>query len=80
MLDQIAQLSIFFTGVVGMYLVGSADPKMRMYAGILGLCAQPFWFYTTLANGQIGITILSFIYAYNWFRVFNNNRKLTNNA
>lgn len=80
MFDEVAQLAIVFTGVSAMYLVGSVVPKYRMYAGVLGLCAQPFWIYTTIVNDQLGITVLSFIYAYNWIRVFNNNRKLITKA
>jgi len=78
MLDQIAQIGIFTTGVVALYLVGPTDPRQRMRAGIFGLCGEPFWLITALINAQWGVVLLVAIYGYNWWRVFSNNRKLLN--
>lgn len=41
------------------------DSHLR-WAPVLGLCSQPFWFYSSWAAGQWGIFIISFAYAWCW--------------
>src|SRR5690348_13710384 len=46
--------------------------SVRRWACIVGLCAQPAWFYATWKAGQWGIFALSFVYAALWLRGFYN--------
>ena len=71
--DYFSQAVITFTGFTAMYLLASQDPKTRMYAGIIGLCGEPFWLATALINGQWGIVALVFVYGVNWVRVVYSN-------
>lgn len=75
MVETISQVGIACTGVIAIYLSASQEVRHRMYAGLLGLAGQPFWVMTTFTNKQFGILALSVIYAYMWYRMFNNNRK-----
>lgn len=67
MIDQIV------LGVLGASAVfASQSPQLRIrkWACIFGLIAQPFWFYTTWKAGQYGIFALCFLYAFSWARGF----------
>lgn len=65
-----AQLFIGLFGVAAVFL--SQDPRdsRRRFACLLGLAAQPFWFYTTWHAHQWGIFMLSFFYTFSWARGF----------
>lgn len=63
---MIDQMMIALTGCVAVFLTQQNNVKWKKYAPILGLVGQPFWFYTTYANEQWGIFILSFFYTYSW--------------
>ena len=65
MLDILSQIMIFTCGASAVWLVARLD-KWKRYGYILGIIAQPFWFYTTFTHQQYGITILSFWYTYSW--------------
>lgn len=75
LLDQFAQVMVFFTGVIALYLAGATSTRQRMWGGIFGLCGEPFWLITSLVNEQRAVTLLVLIYGYNWWRVYWNNRK-----
>lgn len=63
MLDQIG-IGIF--GVAAIRLSQDAREHVRRWACICGLCAQPFWFWTTYKNGQWIIFGLSLLYTWGW--------------
>lgn len=42
--------------------------KLRRFACISGLLAQPFWFHTTWEAGQYTLFGLSVVYTLNWMR------------
>ncbi len=65
---MIEQVAIALFGVAAMFLSQDQRPTWRRWAPLLGLCAQPFWFYTTWKAGQWGIFALSFLYAASWAR------------
>jgi len=68
-IDYSSQAVITCTGFLSLYLIASQDAKMRMYAGIVGLIGEPFWFTTALINEQWGILPLAAVYGFNWARV-----------
>ena len=72
-IEIISQAIIAITGIIAVFLSGSLNPRIRMYAGISGLLGEPFWFITSYLNNQWGIIILTFIYAIGWGRVFYKN-------
>lgn len=80
MLDIFCQVVITICGFTSLYLLASQDPKIRMYAGIVGLIGEPFWLTTTLINGQYGIVVLCFVYGVNWIRVVYSNWKVINES
>jgi hypothetical protein len=68
LLGGLEQAGIALFGVSAIRL--SQDPRehVRRWGCIAGLCAQPFWFYTTYINGQWGIFGLSFFYTFAWLK------------
>lgn len=78
MMDVIAQIGVFTSGVMALWLVGSTNPRKRMQAGIFGLMSEPCWLYTTISNEQWGIVPLVLIYCYTWWRVYSNNKAALN--
>jgi hypothetical protein len=64
-LMDVGQIGIVIFGATAVYLVGRKD-KWQRWGYIAGLCAQPFWFYTTFKAGQWGIFAISIWYAYSW--------------
>ena len=65
MIDQIA-IGIF--GLASIWLTNDPRDSWRRWACIAGLCAQPFWIYSSYQAGQWGIFALSFAYAFGWMR------------
>lgn len=65
---MIAQIGIAVFGVAAIWC--SQDPRrsVQRWACVLGLLAQPFWFWTTFVHEQWGIFALCFFYAYSWWR------------
>lgn len=61
----IAQIFIFIFGVSAIWLVGRKE-DWRRYGFILGLCGQPFWFYTAYMNEQWGVLLMCLFYTYSW--------------
>jgi len=68
-------MSQFFIAVFGLtaiFLTNDHRESHKKYASVCGLLSQPFWFYTTFTHEQWGIFAMSFVYAYFWWRGFNN--------
>lgn len=65
MVDQIV---IGVCGVTSVFCSQSAEDRVRRWACIFGISAQPFWLYTTITAGQWDIAALSLLYAYGWWR------------
>ena len=72
---MIAQIFIVIFGVSAVHLAASKTPLGRFWAGVCGLCAQPFWLWTTIENGQYLISGLCLLYGWGWIRTVRNNRK-----
>lgn len=49
-----------------------------MFAGVIGLIGEPFWFATAFINAQYGILILVLVYGINWARVVYTNYRAIN--
>lgn len=65
-MDQlVCQIAIMLFGCSAVWLVGRTE-GWRRWGYIAGLCAQPFWLFTSWKNGQWGIVFLSLWYAYSW--------------
>lgn len=64
------QIAIAFTGVTALWLSQDSRESVRRWAPIFGLCAQPFWFYTTYTHQQWGALVLCFFYLSAWVRGF----------
>lgn len=62
---DISQIAILVCGSASVYLVARTD-HMKRWGYLFGLCAQPFWFWTTYHNQQWGIFIVSFWYTFSW--------------
>jgi len=67
---MLEQVGLAFTGATAIWLSQSDNPNHRKHACLFGMAGQPFWFYTTYINEQWGIFMLSFIYAWSWYRGF----------
>jgi hypothetical protein len=67
---MIEQLGIGTFGLAAIFFANCRDPAWARWASICGLCAQPFWFYTTWKAQQWGIFGLSFIYTMLWCKGF----------
>lgn len=65
---MIEQTFIAVFGVSAVFLSQDRRASVRRWAPVLGLLAQPFWFYATWKAGQWGIFALSFFYAAGWLR------------
>ncbi len=60
------QVFIMIFGVSAVWLVGRKQPNIRRWGYVCGLCAQPFWLWTTLAHEQWGIAAMCAFYTYSW--------------
>lgn len=70
------QILIVVLGVTAAWLVASKERRWRFVAGILGLCAQPVWAWTFVANEQYLMLILCVLYGAGWARCVKNNRSV----
>ena len=68
MLDLLAQFGIGVPGLAAIYLTQQPRADLRRYACILGMLSQPFWFLTTIPNGQWGVVALNVVYTFLWGR------------
>jgi hypothetical protein len=60
-IEQISQIALVVVGPVVIWLLAQKKHWMR-WGYIIGLCHQPFWFYTSIYNRQWGLIVLSSIY------------------
>lgn len=63
---MIIQTLLALTGVIAIFITQQSNEKIKKYAPIFGLLGQPLWYYTTIANDQYGIFVLSLGYTYLW--------------
>ena len=63
---MISQIFIGLFGVVGIWLTQQSNENIKKYACVLGLIAQPFWFYSMYQSEQWGVFVLCFFYTYAW--------------
>lgn len=64
-MDWVTQIGIMVFGCSAIWLVGRKE-GWRKWGYLLGLLAQPCWFYTSITHGQWGIVALAFWYTYSW--------------
>lgn len=77
---MIAQVFIFIFSASAIWFVSRRE-SWRRWGYILGLCGQPFWFWTLIATEQWGILALCVWYTYSWGQgVWNYWIKPLNNA
>lgn len=67
MFEIFVQVAIAVLSGVAMWLVGRIESWKR-WGYIIGLCSQPFWFYSTIATEQWGIFVLAIWYTYCWIQ------------
>lgn len=65
------QIGITICGVSAVWLAMDERPKVKRWAPVLGLLAQPFWALETISKGQYFITGLCLLYGAGWLRGFN---------
>jgi hypothetical protein len=53
-------------GATAIWLTQQRRDDWRKFACLLGMAAQPFWFWATFQAEQWGIFAVSFIYTYSW--------------
>lgn len=58
-MELISQGFIAIFGLVAMYLLYSDKPNHKYHASWIGLCGQPFWLYSTIVAGQIGMILVT---------------------
>lgn len=61
-LDDIAQAGIFIFALSALFLIS----RKNKWGFVLGLCSQPFWYYTSYHHRQWGIFFLNFGYTITW--------------
>ena len=62
-----SNIGIVLFGGSAIWFVGGKE-KWKRWGYILGLCTQPFWFWTAIENRQWGVLILSIWYTYSWLQ------------
>jgi len=67
--DVIMQVLIGVLGCLSIILVTSTEEKVRKWACISGLSAEPFWLWTSIENEQWGIMVLCSVYTVRWSQV-----------
>lgn len=65
---MIDQAVIAVCGTATVLLSQDARPKYRRWACIVGVAAQPAWFYATISAEQWGMVALSVLYTLGWLR------------
>lgn len=60
------QIGIALFGVAAIRLSQDERERVRRWACVCGLLAQPCWFYATYTAGQWGIFALCFFYTWAW--------------
>jgi hypothetical protein len=62
---MLAQIALFTFGSSAIWFLGRKE-KWNKWGYILGMCGQPFWFYTQIQSENWGIVALSCMYTYSW--------------
>ena len=57
------QILIAIFGGTSILFLAKGHPKGALVGSILGLLAEPFWFYTALLNSQWGILAMVLVYS-----------------
>lgn len=70
-MSWISDAVILVSGAASIWMVNQRG-KIKKWASIVGLIAQPFWFYTSFTHHQWGIFILVFFYTFSWLQGFYN--------
>ena len=70
-IDIVCQIMLGVFGVTAIWFVGRKE-TWRRWGYVCGLCAQPFWFYSTIKNEQWSMVLLSVIYTCLWVQGFYN--------
>ncbi len=68
-MNTICQIAIGFFGITALWFVTQKKPWGR-WGYVLGMCAQPFWYYTAITKEQWGILVISFVYTGIWAKGF----------
>ena len=74
MMKDVVQLLIFGFSAVSIWCF--AGVKYKRLGFIIGLCGQPFWFFTSFQAGQWGVFLLSIWFTINHIRGLYNYRKM----
>lgn len=67
------QVAIVFCSASSIYFL--SGKRARWVGFVLGLCGQPFWFYTSFVNRQWGVLLLSLWFTFCHARGFVNERR-----
>jgi len=62
----VAQAAIVLCGVTAVVLSQSPAVRTRRWAPVVGLAAQPAWFYETWTAHQMGMFALTIVYTLAW--------------
>lgn len=65
---MIAQIVIAIFGVSAVIVANDPRPHVRRWGCILGLVAQPAWFFAAIDAGQYGALFAAVFYTYGWLR------------
>lgn len=65
-IDTAAQIVIIACGAASVWLTAQRAVRVRRWGYIVGLCAQPAWFWTTIYHEQYLIAALAVWYTYSW--------------
>lgn len=71
MLNNIIQIALFILSAAAIYFVTTKN-KYTKWGHVIGLAAQPLWFYTTITNEQWGLLALTVFYTLNWIKGIKN--------
>lgn len=75
-MDLISQVCVFLFGVSAIFVVGMKNERTRRWGYILGLAAQPFWYYTFITNGQYILVGVNIAYTFSWINGVRNHWRL----
>lgn len=60
----ISNTMIFVLSGLAVYINNYENTALRRWTYIVGICAQPFWFYTSITTHQYGLLLVTAIYTY----------------
>lgn len=69
----IPQIMIPVCSVFTATLITRGDKRSRKIGCLIGLLAQPFWYWTTLENSQYGVFLVAVYYTWRWVIGVRNN-------